>query len=107
MRDVKETPFPFPPLEGAETRFPETPPMDVPICRMSNWWLRLTCSCGDSFRPLRLMSAELGWRLTLHQILPRLKCKTCHERPRQVFLFDTPQGDEGRYGAKSQSLRLR
>jgi hypothetical protein len=105
---VKETPFPFPPLEGAETRFPEQPPWDVPINRMSNWWLRLTCECGDSHhRPLRLMSAELGWRLTLRQILPRLKCRTCGDRPSQVHLLDTPAGDTGRFGAKSQSLRLK
>lgn len=104
---IKETPFPYPPLEGAETIFPDTPPWDTPICRLSNWWFAMTCDCGTKHHPLRLMAAERGWRLTLRRIVPTLRCKTCGQRPTGVMLVDTPQGDGGRYGATSATLRLK
>lgn len=103
---ASETPFPFPPIEGAEVRFPEKPPLDVEIFRISNWWLRTTCSCGDRHHPLRLMAAERGWRITLRQVVPLLKCQRCGERPSRVMLIDTPQGEGGRYGSTSNELRL-
>ncbi len=104
---VDETPFPYPPADGAEVDFPDAPPLDVPIFRMSNWWLEITCGCGTKHHPLRLMAAMQGWRITLRHAVPMLRCKVCGERPSMVQLVDTPQGEGGRYGAKSRSLRIK
>lgn len=107
MRDVTPTPFPFPPLEGGEVRFPESPPLGVEIFRMSNWWLRITCPCGDRSTPLRLLAAERGWRVTLRDLVPKLRCSTCGQRPSSVHLEDTAAGEAGRHGARVKSLRLK
>lgn len=107
MRQPEELPFPFPPQGGALTRFPESPPWDIPIFQMSDWWLTVRCpKCGEAHLPLRLLAARRGWRLTLRAVVPRLKCKRCDARPASVDLVDTPQGDHGRFGAKAQRLRL-
>ena len=106
MPDARKTPFPFPPLEGAEVRFPDAPPLDVEIARMSNWWLRLTCACGDTHTPLRLLAAERGWRITLRRLVPKLRCKRCGERPASVLLEDTP-AENGYRSARQQVKTLR
>jgi hypothetical protein len=107
MRDVPATPFPFPPVDGAEVRFPDQPPLDVEIFRMSNWWLQITCDCGIRHTPLRLLAAERGWRVTLRQLVPKLRCKTCGQRPTSVMLEDTADGDAGRFGATKKLLPLK
>ncbi len=105
MDKLEKTPFPFPPRRGALERFPEFAPWDVPIFQMSDWWLAIEC-CGLSHFPLRLMAARFGWRLTLRQVVPRLRCKKCKGWPRGVVLMDGPEGEGGRFGAKSRLLRL-
>lgn len=105
MRDL-QTPFPFPPLEGAEARFPETPPLDVEIFRMSSWWLRITCGCGDTHTPLRLLAAQRGWRITLRQLVPKLRCTRCGARPGSVLLEDAT-AESGYGGGRRQVKTLR
>lgn len=107
MRDnLRETPFPLPPAEGALDRFPDKAPWTTPIFEMSNWWLVVECKCGQKQVPLRLMSAQIGWRITLREIVPFLRCSTCRQRPTNVQLVDNPTGDIGRFGAKTKRLQL-
>lgn len=103
---LKPTRFPIPPREGALEVFPEDPPWDVPIASMANWWLRPQCACGAGAYPLRLMAAEQGWDRTLQEIVPRMVCRTCGERPSAVWLVDNPVGDYGLHGAAEKRLRL-
>jgi hypothetical protein len=106
MRETQKTPFPFPPVDGAEVRFPDKAPLDVEIFRMSNWWLKITCACGDRHTPLRLLAAEQGWRITLRQLVPKFRCQTCLQRPTSVLLEDNSDGGSGRFGATVKTLRL-
>lgn len=98
--------FPLPPTEGGLDRFPERVPWTTPIFEMSNWWLTVDCSCGEKQVPLRLLAARIGWRITLREIVPFLRCATCRERPLNVQLVDSPTGDIGKYGAKMKRLQL-
>lgn len=107
MRGHLDTPFPIPPDGDAFVRFPDKTPWEAAIWTLP-WWLQITCSCrlGSVQQPLRLMSAQIGWRVTLRQIVPRLRCKHCGNRPREVWLVDSPRGDEARPGAKEIRHRL-
>ncbi len=102
-----EAPFPLPPAEGGIEQFPEHVPWGVPIFQMSNWWLTVNCICGEKQVPLRLLAARIGWRITLREVVPFLRCATCRERPSNVQLVDNPTGDNGRFGAKTKRLQLR
>jgi hypothetical protein len=106
LPDRVETPFPIPPIDGALEQFPERVPWNTPIFQMSNWWLSVNCRCGVKHVPLRLLSARIGWRITLREVVPFLRCSTCKERPANVQLCDKPDGDIGRFGAKSKRLQL-
>lgn len=107
MPEKKPAPrFPVPPLEGGLEKFPDRVPWTTPIFQMSNWWLSIACKCGVKHVPLRLLSAEIGWRITLREIVPFLRCSTCRERPTNVQLVDHVGGDEGRFGAKERRLQL-
>ena len=106
MREHPDTPFPIPPQGEAFVRFPESVPWEAPIWTLP-WWLGIKCDCGGgSTYPLRLMAAKIGWRNTLRQVVPRLKCKACGAPPSSVYLVDSPGGDTGRYGATEKRLRL-
>lgn len=106
MRDKIDTPFPMPPIEGAIEQFPDRVPWNTPIFQMSNWWLSVACQCGEKHVPLRLMAAKIGWRITLREMVPFLRCSTCRQRPRNVQLVDNPGGDVGRFGSKTKRLQL-
>jgi hypothetical protein len=103
---VGEVPFPMPPVDGALDVFPDRVPWTTPIFQMSNWWLSVTCQCGQKHVPLRLLSARIGWRITLREIVPFLRCATCRQRPSNVQLVDQPLGDTGRFGARVKRLQL-
>lgn len=105
---VEETPFPVPPRDGALARFPEAIPWTTPIYQMSNWWLEITCSCSGNpmMMPLRLLAARVGWRRTLRDIVPHLKCRHCGRRAANVALTDGSGGDIGRFGARTSRLHL-
>ena len=103
---LDDTPFPLPPTEGGLETFPERVPWGTPIFEMSNWWLTVNCRCGEKQVPLRLLAAKIGWRITLREIVPFLRCSTCRERPSNVQLVDDPSGDTGRFGAKVKRLQL-
>lgn len=106
MREHPDTPFPLPPLGAPCTPFPDSAPWDEPIWKLP-WWLSIKCDCGGGVHyPLRLMSAQIGWRLTLRQVVARLRCKMCGGRPSSVVLVDGLGGDTGRYGSKDKKLTL-
>jgi hypothetical protein len=103
---LEDNPFPIPPAEGGLAAFPERVPWATPIFEMSNWWLTVNCTCGEKQVPLRLLAARIGWRITLREIVPFLRCATCRQRPTNVQLVDDPSGDVGRFGAKMKRLQL-
>ena len=106
MAKPEDAMFPLPPAEGGLNHFPEQVPWNVPIFQMSNWWLSVDCRCGEKQVPLRLLAARIGWRITLREVVPFLRCTTCRERPSNVQLVDSPTGDSGKYGATTKRLQL-
>ncbi len=88
---------------GGLEQFPDQVPWSVPIFQMSNWWLTIDCRCGEKKVPLRLLAARIGWRITLREIVPFLRCATCRERPSSVQLVDVPIGDIGKFSAKTKT----
>ena len=70
---------------------------------MSGWWLEYRSEGSVGAYPLRLLAAQRGWNVTLRQIVPRIIEK---RNPSELYLVDTPQGDEGRHGAKAKRLSL-
>lgn len=101
-RDQK-TRYGFPPERDPYEVFPDMPPWDTPLVDLSNWWLEIRCVCGRfSVYPLRLLAANVGWRKTLRQVVPLLKCDEvrCRRRPETVRLVSDSGGERGRGGAK-------
>jgi hypothetical protein len=99
------TPHPFPDI--IDQPFPTEIPWDRPISELSGWWIEHRCQHNHvGAYPLKLLAAQMGWEATLKQIAPRIVSKHCGERPVVLELVDTPQGDEGRHGAKAKRLSL-
>jgi hypothetical protein len=95
------TPHPFPDI--IEQPFPTEIPWDRPISEMSGWWLEYRGDGRVGAYPLRLLAAQMGWNVTLRQLVPRIIAK---RKPTELYLVDTPQGEGGRYGAKALGLSL-
>lgn len=80
----------YPPRPDKEPPFPTEPPLEQTLASLTPWWIRARCSCGTtSDLPCRWLAAHQGWRVTLGQVLPRLKCSRCGERPHSLSLTDT------------------
>lgn len=101
MRSRDErTKYGLPPDQPAPR--PLTPPWDFELQALTGLWLETKCDCGRRLYPLRLMAANLGWRRTLRQVMPRLRCKECGKRPWVPMLIEDPaaetpgRGDTGR-----------
>lgn len=100
------TKFGYPP--DAPAVYPIEPPWDVHLYLLAGLWLEGHCTCGRRLYPLRLMAAERGWKSTLRQIVPRLRCRICQGRPERLTLLDNPaMGAAGQIGGGARwELRL-
>ena len=101
MRNAPKTRFPLPDEPYPKPPFPAELPMGEPISQLSAWWLDITCTCnrGRVLYPLRLLSARIGWTVTLEQAVARLRCPECGQRPTQVSLVEDAAGGPGSYGS--------
>jgi hypothetical protein len=96
---------PIPPLPK-ERSFPATAPYDLPISDLSGLWLKVECSCGSGKYLAMRRLAEIGWTVTLREVITRPRCKACHERPKALTLIDHPQQDTNVYGFSAKGLPL-
>jgi hypothetical protein len=67
------------------------------LAELASYWLDLRCDCGNVVRhPLRLLGQRVGEQRRLSDVLPRLRCRECGQRPARVMLLnrpdDSPQG---------------
>lgn len=101
MRNVPKTRFPLPDLPYPTPAFPADLPFAEPISQLCAWWLEITCTCkrGRVLYPLRLLSAEVGWTVTLERATARLRCPECGQRPSGVSLVEHAAGGPGSYGS--------
>lgn len=61
---------------------------------LRGYWIKIGCSCG--FRaalPMQMIAEDpLRAPMTIADILLRLRCKACHERPETAALVDDARG---------------
>ena len=102
-----DTRYGWPPLPDSYL-LPAEVPRDDPIADHAHLWLEGHCTCGRRLYPLRLLAAHVGWRQTLKDVVPRLRCQLCDERPGEWWLLDDPAaGTTGRIGGQAGRWRLR
>ncbi len=95
-RKDDKTRYGYPPQLEA---FHPAEPLDYPLMELAGMHLVTHCRCGMRPYPLRLMAAQVGWGVTLRQLLPKLVCKICGERPaRSRLVADPVHGAAGRQG---------
>lgn len=66
------------------------PPLDAPLSLLHDYWLQTRCRCKLSYMPLARLSERAGPSTRLGEVLPRLKCQNCGERPSELMLVDDP-----------------
>jgi hypothetical protein len=101
-----ETRYGWPPLPPSYL-LPVVVPWDDPIADHSPLWLEGKCACGRRLYPLRLLAAHVGWRRTLRDVVPRLRCQACEQRPSAwALIADAADGATGRIGGGGKGWRL-
>jgi hypothetical protein len=76
-----------PPLPAVKPSFPAEPPWSAGLAELSGLWLSVSCKCAaHTGLPFRYLAAAHGWKTRLSDIVARLKCTNCGERPSSVEL---------------------
>jgi len=57
---------------------------------MGEAWLSLTCCKGVTYVPVKLLGAAAPPTARLRDVLPRLRCSVCHDRPAEMALIESP-----------------
>lgn len=66
------------------------PPLDAPLSLLHGYWLETRCRCKLSYTPMAKLSERVGASTRLGEVLSRLKCENCGERPSELALVDDP-----------------
>jgi hypothetical protein len=83
-----------PPLPAVKPSFPIEPPWSAGLAELSGLWLSVSCKCtAHTGLPFRYLAAAHGWTTSLRDIVQRLKCRKCGERPSSVELVEDPTTD--------------
>ena len=99
----------FPPVSEPASPFPTTPPLSAGLAELAGYWLDVTCPCkrGLYMLPLRMLAAQVGWRVPLGAVLARLRCRDCGGAPASVTLTDDPTNSAGSPSKGPPAHRLR
>ena len=57
---------------------------------MEGTWLALTCCKGVTYVPLKLLAGAAHPTARLRDVLRRMRCDACHDRPASVSLVENP-----------------
>ncbi len=57
---------------------------------MGEAWLSLTCCKGVTHVPVKLLRGAAHPAARLRDVLPRLRCSVCHDRPAEMALIESP-----------------
>ncbi|MEJ0047860.1 MAG: hypothetical protein WDN04_18370 [Rhodospirillales bacterium] len=62
----------------------DAPPfvLNTRLAELHGTWLQLSCCKGTTYLPVRLLAGAAPPHARLRDVLPRLRCKDCHDRPR-------------------------
>ena len=64
--------------------------LDTSLSDLGGTWLQLCCCKGTTYMPVRLLAGCARPQARLRDVLPRLRCKDCHDRPARVALIESP-----------------
>ena len=77
----------------------------APLGELVPYWLDLRCDPQRCTKvvcaPLRLMASKHGGRCSLGELVARLRCAQCGERPVRVCITDSPIGEGGHHIAST------
>ena len=75
-------------------------PRAAPLADLGLCWLHLSGCCQRTTSyPLPLMAQRLGGQRLLGDVLPRLRCTGCGNKPARMVLTD--RADDSSYGARA------
>lgn len=66
------------------------PAMDDTLGGWPEWCLRVRCRCQVAHLPLKLLAREHGPHHRIADIVARLRCSQCGERPGEATMTDNP-----------------
>lgn len=66
--------------------------LNTPLANLSGTWLQLECCRGTTYLPLTLLIGAARPKARLRDVLPRLRCQECHDRPATMALIESPAG---------------
>ena len=66
--------------------------LNTPLAALKGTWLRLECCRGTTFLPVNLLIGAARPKARLRDVLPRLRCQACHDRPATMALIENPAG---------------
>ncbi len=77
---------------------PPTFAFNTPLADLSGTWLELRCCQGVTYVPVKLLSGAAHPQTRLRDVLGRMRCKVCHDRPARAALVENPaaSGNGGR-----------
>ena len=97
-----------PPLPAVTPPFPSAPPWSAGLAELAHLWLSVRCACkAGGALPLRYLAAAHGWKMPLSDVVGRLRCTNCGERPVSVELVDDPAIGAAGVPASGSKHRLR
>jgi hypothetical protein len=76
----------------------------APLRELLAYWLELRCDPARCTKvvcaPLRMLAAKRGGQLRLQDVIARLRCEQCGERPVNASITDSPIGAGGHHIAE-------
>ena len=69
-----------------------TPPTGDTLADWSDWWIGTRCRCKTAFLPCRMLAQDWRPERRVRDIVARLRCRDCGERPREARMLDDPRG---------------
>lgn len=97
-----------PPAPAIAPPFPANAPWSTGLADLAHLWLDVRCACGaHSSLPFRYLAAVHGWKTPLSDVVGRLRCAKCGERPASVDLLDNPMLGASGVPSSGKGNRLR
>jgi len=69
---------------------PPTFALNAPLADLGGTWLALRCCKGLTYVPVNLLAGAAHPEARLRDVLGRMRCKACHDRPASIALIENP-----------------
>ena len=75
------------------------PPTGDTLGDWVDWWIEVRCRCKLAYIPCRKLASEWRPERRVRDIVARLRCRSCGQRPIEARMVDDPRGTS-EYGAR-------